>query len=52
MIAFGRKRWRAISRMSLTASLPRVTTITISGLDARILVTSTERSCARGSKAM
>ena len=43
MIAFGRKRWRAMSRISLTASLPRVTTITISGLDARILVTSTEK---------
>ena len=52
MIAFGRKRWRTMSRISLTASLPRVTTITMSGLDARIFVTSTERSWARGSKAM
>ena len=34
MIAFGKKRWRVISRINLTASLPRVTTITMSGLDA------------------
>ena len=30
-----------MSRINLTASLPRVTTITMSGLDARIFVTST-----------